>query len=163
MSEAVTDLLAKYVTMRELRDELARARAANVPHTPPRARLRAISQRWPGVLAEIDRIAPDVLHDRIAALEKALSLGAEPPLWARAWILTHARLRGALAIKFRLRGGRPLGDPATLPPDAAPYLDRIAEIASPPNGRIVDLVYADVARILGLNPAEMRALLMPRP
>ncbi len=155
MSE-LRELLDKYLTMRALRAERAFT-------TPSRTVLRAVSQRWPGVLAEIDRIAPELLEERIATLTAALECDAEPPLWARAWILTHARLRGALAIKFRLRGGRPLGDPTTLPPDAAPYLDRIGEIASPPNGRLVELVYADVARELGLDPAEMRTLLMPRP
>lgn len=159
----VADLLEKYLTMRTLREERDRAVSANIAHTPPRELLRAISQRWPGVLAEIDRIAPDVLHDRIAILEQVISTGEEPPLWARAWMLAHARLRGALAIKFRLRGGRALGDPTTLPPESAPYLERIGEIASPPNGRLVDLVFGEVARMVGVEPEKMRALLMPRP
>jgi hypothetical protein len=159
----VGDLLDKYLTMRRLREERDRAVSANVPHTPPREMLRSISQRWPGVLAEIDRIAPDVLHDRIAVLEKVLETGGEPPLWARAWMLAHSRLRGALAIKFRLRGGRALGDPTTLPPESAPYLDRIGEIASPPNGRLVDLVFGEVAEMVGVEPSQMRTLLMPRP
>jgi hypothetical protein len=147
------DLREKYLLMRGLR-------ASKAHREPEREELRAISRRWPGALAEIDRLAPDVLERRIRELDVAIA-GGEPPLWARAWILAHRRLRGALAIKMWLAKRRE-GDLASLPSEAGLYLDRIEEIARPPNGRISELVFGDVARELSLPASEMRALLMPR-
>lgn len=155
-------LREKYEVMRTLREQHARDVAAGIDPIAPRAQLRELSRRWPGALAEIDRIPPEVLHQRIAVLDETIASGSEPPLWARAWILTHSRLRGALAIKFELRGGRTLDPDHVFPDEAAPYLDRIAEIERPPNGRIVELVYADVAKLLAIDPSTMRDLLMPR-
>ena len=149
MNNDLIDLREKYVRLRELR-------ASKAHREPDREELRAISRRWPGSLAEIDRLSPDVLDQRIVALDAAIA-GAEPPLWARAWILAHRRLRGALAIKLWLATGK-----RDLPAEADLYLERIDEIARPPNGRISDLVFADVARELSLPEGEMRTLLMPR-
>jgi hypothetical protein len=124
----------------------------------PRDELRAFSQRWPGALAEIDRISPEVLDQRIAALDRAIETG-EAPTWARAWILTHRRLRGALAIKAWLAGVVKEQD---FPPEAALYRARVDEIRSPPKGRIMELVLGEVAQELALDPSTMRDLLMPR-
>lgn len=142
------DLREKYLRMRDMR-----ARA-----TAPRDELRAFSQRWPGGLAEIDRIAPDVLDHRIAALDRAMETG-DAPLWARAWILTHRRLRGALAIKAWLAG---IVREADFPAEAELYRGRVDEIKTPLNGRIMDLVLRDVALELSLDESTMRDLLMPR-
>ncbi len=83
-----------------------------------------------------------------------------------AWILAHRRLRGALAIKAWLRGRRdvPANEPLPhdLPSEAREYASRVDEIARPPNGRLTELVFADVARELSLPVEHMRALLMPR-
>lgn len=162
------ELREKYLTMRGLRETNDRAVAAGVPYRPTRDELRTFSQRWPGALAEIDRIAPTLLHQRIAELDAAIA-GGEPPIWARAWILAHARLRGALAIKMWLRGRRTIDDDllrdfasTRFPPESELYRARLGEIASPPKGRISELVLIDVAGELSLDPATMRALLMPR-
>jgi hypothetical protein len=161
VNKDLIDLREKYLRLRELR-------ASKAHREPEREELREVSRRWPGALAEIDRLSPDVLEHRIAALEEAIA-GGEPPLWARAWILAHRRLRGALAIKMWLAGRREITaltraslNDAALPNDAALYLDRLDEIAHPPNGRLSELVFGDVARELSLPASEMRALLMPR-
>lgn len=159
----LADLREKYLAMRTLRKERDAAVAAGIEPIAPRGALRELSRRWPGALAELDRIAPEVLHERIATLDDVLASGGEPPLWARAWLLTHARLRGALAIKFQLRGGQRIDPDHVFPDECTPYLDRISEIERPPNGRIVELVYADVAKILEVDPQSLRDLLMPRP
>lgn len=158
MSSELVDLREKYLRMRALRE----AR----PHgEPDREELRALSRRWPGALAEIDRLPPEVLDERIASLDAAIA-GGETPLFARVWLLVHRRLRGALAIKAWLAGRRDVDAreplPCELPVEARDYEGRVDEIARPPNGKLTDLVFADVARELSLPREHMRTILMPR-
>lgn len=158
MNNDLIDLREKYLRMRALR--------AARPHAEPdRQELRELSRRWPGALAEIDCLPPEVLEDRIAALDAAIA-GGDTPLFARAWLLTHRRLRGALAIKAWLGGRRDVAPreplPHDLPIEARVYETRVDEIARPPNGKLTELVFADVARELSLPVEHMRALLMPR-
>lgn len=156
------ELRLKYLTMRAMRTATTIA---------PRDELRAFSQRWPGALAEIDRIPMTLIEQRIAELDRAIegSSREPPPMWARAWILTHRRLRGALAIKLWLKGRRTLDDDETrllaqaqFPPESELYRARLDEVASPPEGRVMELVLRDVAAELGLESHTMLALLMPR-
>jgi len=151
VNKDLIDLREKYVRLRELR-------ASKADRPPTKAELRAVADRWPGALAEIDRLADSTLLDRIAALDAAIA-GGDTPLWARAWVLAHRRLRGALAIKAKLAGLRSEGE---LPEESGLYASRVEEIRRPPNGKLTDLVFADVARDLGLPAETMRALLLPR-
>jgi hypothetical protein len=159
--DEVAQLLEKYRSMRALREDRAE---------PSREVLRELARRFPGALAEIDRIAPALLAERIAQLEALLDRPRieELPDWVRAWLLTHAALRGALAVKAWLRGKRVI-DEATRAafardfPDDRAWGARLQEIAEPPGGRLVALVYEDVARALGIAAADVRTLLMPRP
>lgn len=154
----------KYAHMKRLRDE--------GPTPAHRDALRALAASWPGSLAEIDRIPPAVLAHRLDTLERILDgRERELPTWARGWILAHRGLRGALAVKAWLRGRRVVDDHVSsafahaldaLPVEAAAFRDRLQEIASPPNGRLVDVVFEDVARELGIDPRAVRTLLMPR-
>jgi hypothetical protein len=165
-------LARKYATMRALR------RAA--PGTVTRATLQAFAHEFPGALAETDRIGDALLQARLdesATLAAHASDAPGPidaqtlPTWAHAWILVHRALRGALAIKRRLRGARTIDDPtratlrAAIERDADPaeraWLDRLDEIASPRDGRLLDQILADVTHALALD-ADLRELLMPR-
>ncbi|MGZ3423241.1 MAG: hypothetical protein ACXVEF_24345 [Polyangiales bacterium] len=161
--DEVAGLLEKYQTMRALRSS---------PGEPPRDVLRDLAQRFPGALAEIDRIAPSLLDERIAQLQSILERPRieHLPDWVRGWLLTHARLRGALAIKAWLAGKRVIDDATRAQfsleifgEEALAWSTRLELIADPPGGRIVTLVYEEVGRTLGIPPTDVRTLLMPRP
>jgi hypothetical protein len=157
----VAQLLEKYRLMRALREDRGE---------PSREVLRDLSRRFPGALAEIDRIGPSLLEERIAQLQAILERPTieRLPDWVRAWLLTHEALRGALAIKAWLCGKRVIDDDTRAAfardfPDDRAWSERLHEIADPPGGRLVALVYEDVARALGIDAADVRTLLMPRP
>jgi hypothetical protein len=167
-------LAAKYREMRELRQESDADRALGRPHLPSRARLRALAGRFPGALAETDRIAPALLDRRIASIAELLQRGEPPPIadlptWIRGWMGVHRGLRGALVVKAWLAGRRTVDDDTRArfdlevhDADARVWRDRLSEVASPPNGRLVAVVFADVAHPLGLDATTLRELLMPR-
>lgn len=161
----LTRLREKYVQMKLLRSATG---------DPDREVLRALAREFPGALAEIDRLPPELLESRIATLDHLCTRGGEAPAWVRGWLLAHPALRGALLAKAWLAGRR-TADAATraafaaevptlpYPEDARLWIARLDELASPPEGRLVDLVFADVAAALGLTNVEaVRALLMPR-
>lgn len=163
------ELREKYLRMRALRTAADDDRARGVAHAPDRSALQSLSHRFPGALAEIDRLTPARLDARIAELEHAIAERRAPAPWMRGWILAHAGLRGALAIKRWLGGRRQLDaqaraafDAADLPPEARAFRERLDVVAAPPGGRLVDVIFADVAQTLGIEASAVRALLMPR-
>lgn len=165
MSLPLARLREKYLEMKLLR-------AAS--GEPDRAALQALAREFPGALAELDRLPPEVLDARIATLDRLIDRGGEPPLWVCGWQLAHPMLRGALLAKAWL-GGRRIVDASirdafaaevpTLPypEDARPWIARLDEVADPPDGRLVDVIFRDVAAQLGVESAHaLRMLLMPR-
>lgn len=165
MSLPLARLREKYLHLKQLRATSGE---------PDRAVLQALAREFPGALAELDRLPPELLDARIATLDRLLERGGEPPAWVRGWQLAHPRLRGALLAKAWL-GGRRTVDASTrdafaaevptlpFPEDARRWIDRLDEVAAPPDGRLVDVVFREVALELGLDGAEaLRALLMPR-
>ena len=163
------------MTLARLREKYLRMKALRAATgEPDRAVLQALAREFPGALAEIDRIPPEVLEARLATLDRLIKRDGEPPAWARGWLLAHPMLRGALLAKAWL-GGRRSVDATTRaelsrevptmpwPEDVRPWLERLDEVADPPLGRLVDVVFRDVASALGLPDADaVRALLMPR-
>ncbi|MBI2395409.1 MAG: hypothetical protein HYV09_37920 [Deltaproteobacteria bacterium] len=165
------------MTLAELREKYRRMRALRGERWRPdrdRRALRALAREFPGALAELDRLPPEVLEDRIATLDALIDHGGDPPPWARGWLLAHPALRGALIVKAWLAGRRvvdqtmrdeltrTLGELRNAE-DAQVWLERIAELADPPNGKLVDVVFRDVAAALSLPDAHsVRELLMPR-
>ena len=176
MRHDLVALREKYAEMHRLRVESSEDAAAGRAHHPSRDRLKALSHRFPGALAEIDRISMNLLEERLAALDSLLSAPSpdDLPPWVRGWILVHRGLRGALGVKAWLAGARAVDagmlgrfDAALptlpFPEDARPWRERLAEVASPPNGRLVDVVFDDSAYALCTDRVTLRALLMPRP
>ncbi len=170
----VAALRDKYQRMRRLRDANDAAREEGRPHLPDREELRALARAFPGALAEIDRIAPALLAERIAILDALLEREEHAadalPTWVRGWILVHRGLRGVLAIKLRLAGARTVDERLRariagelVDEEARAWLDRIDVIANPPAGRVVELVHREVADQVGVPAASLRTLLMPRP
>ena len=171
-------LVIKYKRMRALRQAHDADVGSGRAHRPERRELQELSRRYPGVLAETDRIAPELLDARLAELE---ALRATPgieglvlPAWIRGWLGVHRGLRGALALKGWLAGRRVVDasmrevlgrELAALrhADDARVWLADLALIADPPRGRLVDVVFDRVAEELGMERVGLRQMLMPRP
>ena len=170
------ELSAKYRVMRRLRAAQASDHDAGKEHHPDREELKAFAARWPGALSEIDRLPMDALDARLAEVDALLARVRvtldELPTWMRGWIRVHRGLRGALAIKAWLHGRRSIDgetrralekDLPTLrfADDARLWMDALELVASPPRGRLVDVVVARAAGELGVEAPALRRLLWP--
>jgi len=139
-----------------------------------RDRMAALAARFPGALREIDDLALGEIRRRVAALEGVLAGIALAEPWMEAIALFHALARGALAAK-RWLGGRKRVDAAvkrrftaeveSIPfaEDARAWADQLATIASPPRGRVLDSVFARLARTMGTSEREVRRLVFGTP
>jgi hypothetical protein len=143
-----------------------------------RARMAQLASRFPGALREIDDLELGAIRDRIRQLEAALA-GAEPGQpWMDATALFHALARGALWAK-RWLAGRKIVDDAEARAlaveleaasdgsasfaDALVWAADLQRVASPPRGRVMDLVFARVAHTLGTSDGEARRLVFGTP
>src|SRR5687767_12529638 len=159
------ELLGKY-------REIYRLRSQSTP-TAPTLALRALAERFPGALRELDELSLAEIERRVGhltALAEGGAKGAEAwvvPLW-----LYHRRLRGALAAKRWLRGRRSLtpaerhefeGQGAFDEGEAAFWGPELERLACPPTGRVTDVVLERVAFELGLSAEALAALLFGRP
>jgi hypothetical protein len=145
-----------------------------------RQRMASLAARFPGALREIDDLELAVIRDRIACLDAALQGEGTVERWMEAIGLFHALARGALHAK-RWLAGRKTIDPQTLTAyesdlagtlvatsavlaaDALAWSGELARIAAPPRGRLMDLVFARVARALGTTESEARRLVFGPP
>jgi hypothetical protein len=86
--------------------------------------------------------------------------------------LFHALLRGALCAKRWMSTAGLAGDDArrafeaglsamAFPDDARAWIDDLDAIASPPRGRMMDLVLPRIARALAITVEETRTLVLP--
>jgi hypothetical protein len=170
------ELSAKYRIMRKLRVAQAEDHAAGRDHRPEREELRAFAAQWPGALSEIDRLPMVTLDARLSEVDALLARPRasldDLPTWMRGWIGVHRGLRGALAIKAWLRGRRTIDrathdalvatlDTLRFSEDARLWLDALDAVASPPRGRLVDVVLARVAKELEVDAHTLRTTLWP--
>lgn len=170
-----TDLRAlrdKYERMLRLRQLHARAKQeADFVEPDPRPAMSALARAFPGALREIDELPIDVIHARIDELAAAEVDPSRITAWMTVQASFHRLARGALAVK-RWLGGRPLTPDvhaafaaalAAMPEraDAALWSEDLAAIAKPPRGRVMDLVYARLARELAIDVAAARAAVHP--
>ena len=133
-------------------------------------RMAELASRFPGASREIDDLELDAIRDRIRQLDAALRGDERGRAWMEAVGLFHALARGALWAKRWLAGRKTIDSPrprirervderrrrrarSSTPCVAAPTRSpgRASSRASPrPRaGRIMDLVFARVARTLG--------------
>lgn len=162
----VHDLLAKYHEMRAMRADDAAGLSAD-----PRPRMRALAERFPGALREIDELPPALLDARIAALEAARRGEAPLPRWARAATDYHGWMRAIL--RLRRVAGRLRDRPSALAwiagsyapsgdEPAAPELEAVVEqVLRPPRGRLNPWLFAHLAGRHGLSAAELEAEIFP--
>jgi hypothetical protein len=148
-----------------------------------RQRMASLAAQFPGALREIDDLELAVIRDRIDRLDAVLRGEGEVERWMEAVGLFHALARGALHAK-RWLAGRKTIDPATLTAyecEAAAAVDggpapgtgdaanalawrtELARVAAPPRGRLMDLVFARLARALGTTENEARRLVFGPP
>lgn len=171
MNVTQTELAAlrgKYEEMLRLRLQAD----AGVPGDPRRA-MAALASEFPGALREIDDLPLDAIRERLRALREAES-GGPIATWMTATYLFHALTRGALCAK-RWLGGRKSIDVSTLAAfddaanafcwsdDARTWRDDLGRLASPPRGRVTELVYRRVGQTLGISPEGVRLLVFGTP
>jgi hypothetical protein len=166
------DLRDKYEEMLRLRLVHARASEdAAFAEPDPRATMAELARRFPGALRELDELPLDAIRGRIEALAAAEADEARREPWMHAQARFHALTRGALAVKRWLRG-RALTPalieafPAALgtmaeADEARVWVGDLAVLARPPRGRLMEPIYARLARELGIEIATARAAVMP--
>jgi hypothetical protein len=153
--EALRGLAWKYARLLALRDTHAATGAV-----APRAELRALAERFPGALRELDRLPRAVLEARAEALRTALATGVTAPWMGYQWAF-HGALRGALVVRLR-RGTLPPGALAQEASRAAGFaLDEgfVAAAQDPPQGRLTALAWRWVDALHGLPDGSARAYL----
>ena len=173
----VTDLRAlrdKYEQMLRLRQLHARAKAEpDFVEPDPRPSMVALARRYPGALREVDELPLDVIEARIAELALAEHDAERIASWMMAQAEFHRLARGALAVKRWLAGRPPTAEieaafaaklramPEGAREDAMEWEHDLHAIAKPPRGRVMDLVYARLARTLGVDVSAARATVLP--
>jgi hypothetical protein len=166
-----TDLAA----LRTKYEEMLRLRAAASAGVAgdPRREMAALATRFPGALREIDDLPLDTIRERVRDLHDA-EKGGTVAEWMTATHLFHSLTRGALCAK-RWLGGRRSIDEATLAEfdrdadalnwgeDTRGWRADLPSLASPPRGRLTELVYRRVGSVLGMNAESARTLIFGAP
>jgi hypothetical protein len=160
---ALAALAEKYRTLAGLR-----AHRDGPAPTVDRATLRALADRHPGCLRELDTLGQAELERRALAADEAARGGAREPWMDWVWAY-HRLMRAALATKRALGRDRP--DPArarTLAEAAARIagwpLDEgfVQTVAAPPQGRLSVTVLRLLAGLFAVPPAAIATALFPR-
>ena len=169
--EALEGLRYKYAEMLAMR-----AADGSEPADEPRvqARMARLSSRFPGALREIDDLELSEIRLRIAAIDVVLLDRAEAESWMEAVALFHALARGALCAKRWLakrkrvdaemeRAYVAASAALAFPEDARRWCADLPRIASPPRGRLLDVIFARLAEELGVSERVARALVFGLP
>lgn len=158
---ALARLAWKYRALGELRRARARGEAV-----PPRETFKALAREFPGCLRELDTLPLEEIDARAAALGGAAEGGPAAP-WMEWLAGYHALLRAALRIKARARGDLDDARAEALGRDASAFagveVDAtfVREVASPPDGRVVGVVFSRLERLHGGEAAAMKRALFP--
>ena len=158
--DEIKALRAKYEEMLRLRLDTSGA--------DPRRAMAALASQFPGALREIDDLPVDALRARTRELADA-EAGGSVALWMEAIHLFHVLTRGALCAKKWL-GGRKVVDAAARPDfereagalcwgaDALLWGADLARLASPPKGRVTELVYEAIGARLRVTAGDAKLL-----
>ncbi len=168
---SLEELRAKYDEMLSMR---LTHESGDEEATEARGRMAELASRFPGALREIDDLELDVIRARIRHLDGVLRGDQRVEPWMEAVALFHSFARGALWAKRWLAGRKRVdasivGDyecdasRVAASTHALVWTDDLARIAAPPRGRIMDLVFARVARSLGTTENEARLLVFGVP
>jgi hypothetical protein len=169
--EALEQLSAKYAEMLSMR--LAH-RVGGEDVATVRARMAELASRFPGALREVDDLELGEIRRRIEMLDAVLARRREVEPWMEAIALFHALARGALCAKRWLAGRKRVNaklvrtfesevSSLSFPEDARAWAQDLARIASPPRGRVTDVVFARLAHALAIDDREARHLVFGVP
>jgi hypothetical protein len=154
-------LAEKYRALAALRD-----RKDGGDDTTTRATLRALSQRHPGALRELDTLGTIEIQRRAQAAAAAAAGGPHEP-WM-AWIAAYHRLTAAaLMVKRELGGGLPgeradaLAERASREAGLVVDAALVGALARPPRGRMAPVVFGFLAQLFGVPAAQIAATLFP--
>lgn len=160
----------KYERISTLRALHLRARAdARFVEPDPREEMASLAAEFPGALREMDELPFEVIHDRMSAIDAALGDPSRVERWMIAQARFHALARGALVAKRWLARRRDVGpdlaaefdrelDGSPRAAEGRLWRDELARVATPPRGRLMDLVHERLAGELGVTVREARAL-----
>jgi hypothetical protein len=167
--------------LEELRAKYAQLLAMRVAHASgddeaeeTRVRMAEVATRFPGALREIDDLELAEIRRRIEVLDDVIHARREAEPWMEAIALFHTMARGALSTKRWLGGRKRIDAEVELaferelrslpfPEDARVWRGYLARIASPPRGRVMDVVFARLARELGVSERAARRLVFGVP
>ena len=165
MAPDLVSLRTKYERLLALRQLHDRAKSdASFREPDPKSEMTTLARTWPGALRELDELPVDVIRTRIAALDRALGDASRIERWMLAQHAFHRLARGALAAKRwlgkrkRITAAVRSEFEAHAPREARAWSDALADVASPPRGRLMDLVFARVAAELETSVADARRL-----
>jgi hypothetical protein len=159
---------ADLARLRAKYEEMLRLRAEGRDVDPRRA-LVALADEFPGALREIDDLPLEEIRARTIALARAEGEPSATLPWMRAVWRFHVLTRGALCAKRWLAGKKHV-DVETRATfvreagalcwgeDALAWDAELVRLAAPPRGRVTDLVFARLAKELGVDEAAARAL-----
>lgn len=143
------DLLDKYIEMRALRCLDVEGVLGD-----PKPRMRALAKRFPGALREIDELPLEIIQSRIDAL---IRHEGEPEPWMIAMQRFHVAMRDVLAIK-RILGRREITPALRAAAERVSSAWDLDRIARPPAGKLTELVFEHIAKTMGIDATEARAL-----
>ena len=165
MTADLASLRTKYERLLALRRLHDRAKSdPSFVEPDPRTEKTSLARTWPGALRELDELPIDVIHTRIAALDRASRDARLIERWMIAQDRVHRLARGALSAKRWLGKRKRITAEVRAafdegaPRDARLWKDALADVASPPRGRLMDLVFARVASELETSVADARRL-----
>jgi hypothetical protein len=162
----VENLRAKYAEMLAMRLLHASGRE---DESLVRARMAALASRFPGALRELDELELEEIRRRIGRLDAVLQEASEVEPWMEAIGTFHILARGVLAAKKWLDGRRRVDAAVELafsielellpfPEELRGWVASLSQVAAPPRGRVMDLVFARVASQMGIAEREAREL-----
>jgi hypothetical protein len=134
-----------------------------------RRRMVALANRFPGALRETDELEVGEIRRRVCQLDALLRDPDVEEPWMEAIASFHMLTRGVLAVK-RWLDGRHTVDAAVeaafaaelelpgFPEEVRAWAGDLACVAAPPRGRMMDLVFARLAKRLGTTEREARQL-----
>jgi hypothetical protein len=168
---ALEDLRRKYAEMLEMR--LSHEAGDEEPSTV-RVRMARLASRFPGALRELDDLELNEIRRCVAQLDAVLQGTLEVEPWMQAVAMFHALARGALCAKRWLAGRKPVDLQLRLafaealptlrfPEEARAWVQDLERVASPPFGRVTDLVLSRVALELGTTDWHARTLVFGLP
>jgi hypothetical protein len=167
----ILELRDKYERLLVLRTAHARAKSdPTFSEADPTEEMRRLAAVYPGSLREIDTLTVTEITTRITKLTRVADGVSHIEEWMIAHALFHRLARGALLLKRWLRGRKHITPALRLElsdaiqrsgqAEARLFEDDLALVATPPRGRLMDVVFGRIAAELHITVEDARALVI---